>query len=309
MLGNVQSIWNKVDELRASVQYLSDYRQSCLICLSETWLNETDPESAIDLEGFSVVRADRNASSGKSKGGGVCMFINNKYCNPSQTEAKSPDAAKFILGDFNLCSLNELLPTYHQYVSCPTRGEACLDLCYGNIEKAYYAKALPGLGRSDHNMIWLIPAYQPLIRREKVQTREVKCWSADSTAALRGCLDSTDWDVIMDTSDINDAATVYSWPRLRYRPPKVDEQKDFKCNTAQPGCHNCSSGGSSTLGSVSGLLLGALSLGPFGSAGCGLSGSGCLGAGAPGGTACRSSQCGRPQRWRFLNPQCHAMAP
>ncbi|KAK0147428.1 Zinc finger MYM-type protein 1 [Merluccius polli] len=73
--------------------------------------------------------------------------------------------------------------------------------------------------------------------------------------------------------------------------------------------HQCSSGGSSTLGSVSGLLLGALSLGPFGSAGCGLSGSGGLGAGAPGGTACRSSQCGRPQRWRFLNPQCHAMAP
>ncbi|KAK0139521.1 hypothetical protein N1851_023601 [Merluccius polli] len=73
--------------------------------------------------------------------------------------------------------------------------------------------------------------------------------------------------------------------------------------------YGCSSGGSSTLGSVSGLLLGALSLGPFGSAGCGLSGSGGLGAGAPGGTACRSSQCGRPQRWRFLNPQCHAMAP
>ncbi|KAK0141283.1 hypothetical protein N1851_021726 [Merluccius polli] len=151
----------------------------------------------------------------------VCIFI--VYIAPSadteeagkiihdlvaQTEAKSPDAAKFILGDFNLCSLNELLPTYHQYVSCPTRDEACLDLCYGNIEKAYYAKALPGLGKSDHNMIRLIPSYQPLIRREKVQTREVKCWSADSTAALRGCLDSTDWDVIMDTSDINDAATV-----------------------------------------------------------------------------------------------------
>lgn len=58
------------------VQYLLDYCQSCLICLSETWLNDTDPESAIDLEGFSVVQADRNAKSGKSKGGGVCMFKN-----------------------------------------------------------------------------------------------------------------------------------------------------------------------------------------------------------------------------------------
>lgn len=76
MLGNMQSVRNKVDELQASVQYLLDYCQSCLICLSETWLNDTDPESAIDLEGFSVVQADRNAKSGKSKGGGVCMFKN-----------------------------------------------------------------------------------------------------------------------------------------------------------------------------------------------------------------------------------------
>ena len=59
----------------------------------------------------------------------------------------SPDAVKFIQGDFNLYSLTELLPTYHQYVSCPTRNQACLDLCYGSIEKAYYAKTLPGLGK------------------------------------------------------------------------------------------------------------------------------------------------------------------
>lgn len=166
-----ESVWNKVDELRASVQYLLDYRQSCLICLSETWLNDRDPESAIDLEGFSVVQADRNVKSEKSKGGGVCMF-KNKQCNPSQVtirnklctkdiellavnlrpcylphevnqlcifivyivpsadteeagktrqvaqaEAKFPDTAMFILGDWeNLCSLTEQLPTYHQCV-------------------------------------------------------------------------------------------------------------------------------------------------------------------------------------------------
>lgn len=89
MLGNVRSIQNKMDELQASVQYLSDYRQSCLVCLSETWLAETDPESAIDLESFSVVRADRSASSGKSKGGGLCVFINNKYCSPSHVTVRN----------------------------------------------------------------------------------------------------------------------------------------------------------------------------------------------------------------------------
>lgn len=99
----------------------------------------------------------------------VCIFI--VYIAPSadteeagkiihdlvaQTEAKSPDAAKFMLGDFNLWRLTELLPAYYQYVSCPTRDKACPDLCYGNIENALHAKALPGLGKSDHDIIQLI---------------------------------------------------------------------------------------------------------------------------------------------------------
>lgn len=107
MLGNVRSIRNKMDELRASVQYLSDYHQSCLICLSETWLAETDPESAIDLEGFSVVRADCSASSGKSKGGGLCMFINNKYCSPSHVTVRNRLCTK----DIELLAVN--LRPYH----------------------------------------------------------------------------------------------------------------------------------------------------------------------------------------------------
>lgn len=268
MFGNVQSIRNKTDELRACVQHLADYRQSCLICLSETWLTESDPDSSVELEGFTLLRADRDSNSGKTKGGGVCVFINNRYCNPAHitvkhklctkdiellsvnlrpyympreihqiclfivyiapsadikeagniihelvtlTEAKAPDAAKLILGDFNLCCLAEILPVYHQYVSCPTREGACLDLCYGNLEKAYYATALPGLGKSDHNMIRLTPTYQPLLRREKIKKKEVKCWTTDACNILRDCLDCTDWELLIDaSSDINDAALAVS---------------------------------------------------------------------------------------------------
>lgn len=268
MLGNVQSIRNKADELRACTQYLSDYRQSCLICLTETWLTETDPDSSVDLEGYTLVRMDRNLNSGKSKGGGVCAFINNKYCYPShittkhqvctkdiellelslrpyylpreihqirlfvvyiapsadtqaaaalihelvsQAEAEAPDAAKIIMGDFNLCSLNEHLPTYQQYVTCPTRNEACLDLCYGNIKDAFYAKALSGLGSSDHNMVKLVPAYEPRLRREKAKRVEVKSWTTAATEALQDCLECTDWDVVNDGYDsIDDAVFAIS---------------------------------------------------------------------------------------------------
>ena len=177
MLGNVQSLRNKVDELRACTQYLSDYRQSCLICLTESWFTETDPDSAADLEGYTLLRIDRNQNSGKSKGGSVCVYINNKYCYPAhitvkhrvctkdiellalslrsyhlpkeihqirlfvvyiapsidtqaaasmiqelvaQVEAEAPDSATFVMGDLNLCSLKEHLPTYQQCVTCPT---------------------------------------------------------------------------------------------------------------------------------------------------------------------------------------------
>ena len=40
--------------------------------------------------------------------------------NIRKLDSISPDAPKFIPGDFNHCSLNKTLKTYHQYVTCPT---------------------------------------------------------------------------------------------------------------------------------------------------------------------------------------------
>ncbi|KAK0146666.1 hypothetical protein N1851_014005 [Merluccius polli] len=116
------SLRNKVDELRACSQYLSDYRQSCLICLTESWLTEADPDSSIDLEGFTLVRMDRNQNSGKKRGGADTQAAATLLHElVSQAETEAPDAANLIMGDFNLCSLKEHLPTYQQYVTCSTR--------------------------------------------------------------------------------------------------------------------------------------------------------------------------------------------
>lgn len=111
----------------------------------------------------------------------------------SQAEAEAPDAAKFITGDFKLCSLSEHLPTYQQYVTFPTRNEACLDHCYGNIQGAF-SKALCGLGSSDHKMVKLAPSYEPRLRCEQAKRVEVKSWTTAATEALQDCLECTDWD-------------------------------------------------------------------------------------------------------------------
>ena len=50
-----------------------------LICLTESWLKEGIPDPS--LTGFSTIRSDRNEASSKERGGGVCMFINDKWCN------------------------------------------------------------------------------------------------------------------------------------------------------------------------------------------------------------------------------------
>ncbi|XP_058614473.1 uncharacterized protein LOC131528995 [Onychostoma macrolepis] len=61
----------------------------------------------------------------------------------------------FLLGDFNHCNFDHL--GLEQYVTCKTRKENTLDKCYGNVKGAYRSECRPPVGRSDHNVILLIP--------------------------------------------------------------------------------------------------------------------------------------------------------
>ncbi|KAK0131095.1 hypothetical protein N1851_034215 [Merluccius polli] len=228
-----------------------DYRQSCLLCLTESWLTEADPDSA-DLEAFTPVRMDRSLNSGKKRGGGYChpnhITTKHRVCTKdielislclrphhlpreihqirlfvvyvapsadtqaaatilhelvSQAEAEAPDAADFITGDFNLCSLKEHLP--HTSNMSPVL--LATKPAWITATDAFYAKALPGLGNSDHNMIKLTSVYVPRLGREKVKKVEVKCWTTTATDALQDCLARTDWEVVTDGTDkVSDAA-------------------------------------------------------------------------------------------------------
>ncbi|RUS86773.1 hypothetical protein EGW08_005433 [Elysia chlorotica] len=74
-----------LDELSTNTRFLSEYREAGLICITETWFTENCPDSGINIDGFSVYRSDRTAESGKTRGGGVCAYINNKWCNNNNT--------------------------------------------------------------------------------------------------------------------------------------------------------------------------------------------------------------------------------
>ncbi len=83
LLANVQSLENKMDDLRARISFQRDIRDCDILCLTETWLTPSVPDTAVrPSDNFSVLRMDRTAEAGKTRGGGVCFMINKKWCDP-----------------------------------------------------------------------------------------------------------------------------------------------------------------------------------------------------------------------------------
>ena len=89
---------------------------------------------------------------------------------------------------------------------------SCL-IC-SNIPDAFRSLCRPALGRSDHNVIHLVPKYRQLVKCEKPRTHSVQVWDHDNSETLRWCFDCTDWQVFLDgcfdnVDDIADTVTSY----------------------------------------------------------------------------------------------------
>ncbi len=81
ILSNVRSLAPKIDELCAITKTCFEYRESNLMVLTESWLHEGIPDSLLELDGYTLVRADRSSDSGKNSRGGVCMNICDRWCS------------------------------------------------------------------------------------------------------------------------------------------------------------------------------------------------------------------------------------
>ena len=123
--------------------------------------------------------------------------------------SRSIDQAVYVLRDFNSCDITSLLPDLSQSVTCPTRFNKTIDLCYSNIPYAFRALCRPALGQLNHNVIHLVPKYRQRVNHEKQRHWET----------LRGCFDCTDWQVFYDGCSDNDdeiADTVTSYIQFFY---------------------------------------------------------------------------------------------
>lgn len=80
-LSNVRSLSNKIEELNLLLRTSRDFRMNSAFVFTETWLNMDIPDSAVELPGFNLIRADRDKGrSGKTSGGGLCCYINLNWC-------------------------------------------------------------------------------------------------------------------------------------------------------------------------------------------------------------------------------------
>ena len=85
---NTQSVRNKMDELETCVRFNSEYRESAVIGLNETCLDKNATDTEINLSGFTGIRGDRTSASRKRNGGGVCFYVDERWCNNATATAK-----------------------------------------------------------------------------------------------------------------------------------------------------------------------------------------------------------------------------
>ncbi|KAM9826427.1 uncharacterized protein ACBT44_006665 [Syngnathus typhle] len=74
-------------------------RDCCVLVFTETWLTFDVPDSAVHLERLACYRADRAiVQGGKSRGGGICVYIRDEWCRDSVVVCKhcSP-LAEFVM--------------------------------------------------------------------------------------------------------------------------------------------------------------------------------------------------------------------
>ncbi|KAI4883208.1 hypothetical protein NFI96_007672 [Prochilodus magdalenae] len=216
-LSNVRSLDNKLDLLRLRMSVSDEMRNCAVICLTETWLNDSMPDSAFQLAGRQLFRADRNQLSGKARGGGLCVYINKGWCtncvvvNALCSEATEQLTVKcrphylpreftavfviavYIAPDANA---NNALKELHDNISSLQKQAS-----RGVLTDAYRAVPHPHLGLSDHISVMLVPAYHPPLRRSRPTQKTITVWPSDADAVLQDCFGCTDWHVFREAAE------------------------------------------------------------------------------------------------------------
>jgi len=69
----------------------------CILIFMETWLPDNLPDTAIQQQGLTSFRGDRNPATSGQTHGGLCVYINNDWCvNATVVAAHCPPQLESI---------------------------------------------------------------------------------------------------------------------------------------------------------------------------------------------------------------------
>ena len=81
LMTKVRSIIHKMDKLELLTIANQFVQNCCLMIILESWLHPLIPDAAIQLAVRISHRHDRGIDSGKSRGGGLCVYVHKDWCN------------------------------------------------------------------------------------------------------------------------------------------------------------------------------------------------------------------------------------
>ena len=92
-----------VPKLAMLIKSQREYHECSVLCFTETWLHSHIPDDSLAGPGFSTVRADRDViNSGKKTGGGIALYVSERWCNPRHVHMKehfcTPDTELLTVG-------------------------------------------------------------------------------------------------------------------------------------------------------------------------------------------------------------------
>lgn len=74
---------HKTDELELQLAANHYIHNCCVLIITTTWLHPQIHDAAVQLAGCTLLHWDRNKDSGKSRGGGFCIYMQNDWSNNS----------------------------------------------------------------------------------------------------------------------------------------------------------------------------------------------------------------------------------
>ncbi|KAK1788609.1 hypothetical protein P4O66_002686 [Electrophorus voltai] len=229
-----ESLDSKLDNLWARIKVHRDIRDCNLLCFTESWLNTAVLSQAIQPpKFFSVHCMDKTVNSGKLRGSGVCVMVNNSWCNNSNVVTLACSCSPnlelltikffpfYLPCEFTSVIVNTvyILPQantdsalweFHEALTQfqVQHRDAAL-IVVGDFNSANLKRAVPNLyqhlpsppGERGHYTT-ATPHTRTATRHElSHRLRELARWTEQMVATLQDALDDVDWDMFQRSTD------------------------------------------------------------------------------------------------------------